>query len=205
MDRQSCRRRRPALSCIECRRRKVKCDRTDPCAHCVAAGSQCTYKIYSDPRVIRHPRQQGSSLGSVSSPSMSLASPLGHSQQLNGSRPVAGYDVRSEAQIAYATKTQNGFPNTVGLNDVQPTNQTPDEGPDFQDLLRRIQKLEESSAPAPVQGLAETSRSILVGQAGLQGSEIMLKKTRIANWSDWMGTAPEVRFLSDSSFHQSIN
>lgn len=202
MDRQSCRRRRPALSCIECRRRKIKCDRTDPCAHCVAAGSQCTYRIYRDPQVIRRPGQQGSSLDSISSPSISLASPLGHPQQLNGNRSVAGYDVRSQSQIAYATRTQNGVPNTIDLDDVQDPNPTPNEAPDFQDLLRRIQKLEQSSVPTTVQGLAETSRSILVGQAGLQGSEIMLKKTRIANWSDWMGTAPEVGSLSNSSFHQ---
>lgn len=38
------RRRRPALSCEQCRRRKMKCDRSDPCAQCVQARNrQCTY------------------------------------------------------------------------------------------------------------------------------------------------------------------
>lgn len=37
-------RRRPAVACFECRRRKVKCDRNSPCAQCVQAGSAtCTY------------------------------------------------------------------------------------------------------------------------------------------------------------------
>jgi hypothetical protein len=38
------RRRRPALSCMECRRRKVKCDRANPCNHCTAQRTICSYK-----------------------------------------------------------------------------------------------------------------------------------------------------------------
>jgi hypothetical protein len=36
-------RRRPARSCQECRRRKVKCDRSEPCGHCVLSKKQCHY------------------------------------------------------------------------------------------------------------------------------------------------------------------
>ena len=37
-------RRRPALSCVECRRRKIKCDRNDPCNHCKQSpGVSCVY------------------------------------------------------------------------------------------------------------------------------------------------------------------
>lgn len=37
-------RRRPALSCFECRRRKIKCDRNYPCNHCVQSKIQnCNY------------------------------------------------------------------------------------------------------------------------------------------------------------------
>lgn len=42
------RRQRPALSCWECRRRKIKCDRNEPCAHCARHGSQCIYRLYGD-------------------------------------------------------------------------------------------------------------------------------------------------------------
>lgn len=39
------RRRRPALSCIECRMRKVKCDRKEPCGACIKTKSEkCTYR-----------------------------------------------------------------------------------------------------------------------------------------------------------------
>ena len=43
-------RRRPALSCVECRRRKIKCDRGEPCAHCKkSAGIKCVYSKNDHP------------------------------------------------------------------------------------------------------------------------------------------------------------
>ncbi|KAJ6443153.1 fungal specific transcription factor domain-containing protein [Purpureocillium lavendulum] len=37
-------RRRPALACEQCRRRKIKCDRNSPCGHCTRARiASCTY------------------------------------------------------------------------------------------------------------------------------------------------------------------
>ncbi|KAJ5726578.1 uncharacterized protein N7483_007935 [Penicillium malachiteum] len=38
------RRRRPAVACIECRRRKVKCDRAFPCGPCGNASLMCGYR-----------------------------------------------------------------------------------------------------------------------------------------------------------------
>ncbi|KAM0206319.1 hypothetical protein ACHAQI_008420 [Fusarium lateritium] len=38
------RRRRPALSCHECRRRKVKCDQRNPCGPCIRHKVECTYE-----------------------------------------------------------------------------------------------------------------------------------------------------------------
>ena len=46
-------RRRPALACEQCRRRKVKCDRTSPCDQCVRTKSDaCTY--VPDHRISQH-------------------------------------------------------------------------------------------------------------------------------------------------------
>jgi hypothetical protein len=38
-------RRRPPLACDRCRRRKIKCNKTVPCSHCIRAGHEasCTY------------------------------------------------------------------------------------------------------------------------------------------------------------------
>lgn len=44
-------RRRPALSCAECRKRKVKCDRGKPCGPCSKTKSPtCTYRSYREER-----------------------------------------------------------------------------------------------------------------------------------------------------------
>ena len=32
-------------NCITCRRRKLRCDRRDPCNHCAKAGLQCHYPV----------------------------------------------------------------------------------------------------------------------------------------------------------------
>jgi hypothetical protein len=39
-------RKRPAYSCVECRRRKVRCDREQPCNQCTAqnVADSCTYE-----------------------------------------------------------------------------------------------------------------------------------------------------------------
>lgn len=74
MDRKQRRRRRPALSCLECRRRKIKCDRNEPCTHCVSAKLQCTYKFYADTVVDVQQSLVASTLPSTVSPSASAPS-----------------------------------------------------------------------------------------------------------------------------------
>src|ERR1700712_995428 len=40
---QSRKRRRQAIVCTECRRRKIACDRNSPCTQCIQSNSACTY------------------------------------------------------------------------------------------------------------------------------------------------------------------
>lgn len=42
------------LSCVICRRRKLKCDRRDPCSRCIKSNVEC---VYSDPVRSRHQRK----------------------------------------------------------------------------------------------------------------------------------------------------
>jgi hypothetical protein len=74
------RRRRPALSCIGCRRRKVRCDRSNPCAHCVAAHIECTYKVFRNPPTSRRQSQRSVD---VESPSAIRLSPSVSGQSLS--------------------------------------------------------------------------------------------------------------------------
>ncbi|CAI6333520.1 unnamed protein product [Periconia digitata] len=55
-------RRRPALSCVECRKRKVKCDREKPCGECSKTKSPtCTYRSQPKGRHMRSPVAHGNS------------------------------------------------------------------------------------------------------------------------------------------------
>ncbi|KAF2475088.1 uncharacterized protein BDR25DRAFT_253900 [Lindgomyces ingoldianus] len=194
MERQPRRRRRPALSCLECRRRKIKCDRNEPCAHCVSAKIQCTFKVYSDGPVIQQQPQQGSSWGSNLSPSPCAPSPSAPT------RPITEYSNHLYfPRVAVATDAagQSDSPNTFGRNDIRSRDRALDTEPDLRDVLRRIQKLEESSASGPIRVLSENGRDILARQSGLQNSQIVLNKTRILRWSHWMGTAQEFATVYD--------
>jgi hypothetical protein len=54
-------RRRPALACEECRRRKVRCDRTIPCSNCVRSKTvSCTYSpLHPPPSISRRANREG--------------------------------------------------------------------------------------------------------------------------------------------------
>lgn len=222
MERQPRRRRRPALSCLECRRRKIKCDRNDPCAHCVSAKTQCTFTVYGNgPATEAHPqgRQLGTSWGSLSSPPADAPSPLAHVRPTSTNRSIAGqFNNPSGTRVAAPlappalappaptaptvppvppAPLENVTPNTSGHNDIRLPNHGQDPEPDLRDLWRRdlwrrLQRLERSPASTSVNELSETARDILTRQAGLQGSQIILNKTRILGWSQRMAEAHEV-------------
>ncbi|KAM5357881.1 hypothetical protein ACJZ2D_015828 [Fusarium nematophilum] len=185
MERLPRQRRRPALSCIECRRRKIKCDRAEPCSHCVAARLQCAYRFY---------RQAGGVAAQLPlSPSTEGCSPVAAAQQRIApgesglSLPVVPREPVVVNQLGTSTSS-------LGRRNVtHPQSNTQPSEIDLGDLSTRVKKLEESASctPTQAQGLAETGRNILARQSGLQDSQIVLNKTRILRWSHWMGTAPE--------------
>lgn len=49
-----------AYSCLPCRQRKVKCDRIDPCTHCIKSGKQCSFiPPVRGKRKVLKPRKEG--------------------------------------------------------------------------------------------------------------------------------------------------
>jgi hypothetical protein len=180
------RRRRPALSCIECRRRKIKCDRKGPCAQCLAAKIQCAYKYYGD--VNKGSTQEHGRLQAPNTPSVTISSehgrPLDTASLFNRAasslpieNPVEDISRHYPQPLQIAQQDQHATTNLQGL--LQPVH---------------MQMVQDSLATNPIFGLTETGRDILEHQSGLQNSQIILNKTRTLRWSHWMGTAPEVRF-----------
>lgn len=218
MESQSRKRRRPALSCLECRRRKIKCDRSQPCAHCVSSRSQCTFKVYSnDPIIGQQPQQASSSSGgTVSSPTAYAPTPLSQppltSTDICTDKPAPrrSYYPFTTPGITAATAAAGGHhdtPNTpsrhysrpqTGAQDLENTQST------LQDLLKRVQTLE-SSASSFNHRQSETGQEILERQPGIQDSQVILKKTRVLKWSDWIGQTEEVKPISISVPQPSAN
>lgn len=201
MDQPTRRRRRPAISCVECRRRKIRCSRGNPCAHCVSVNVQCVYKVYDDDPEIIH--QSQAEIISNTTHNISLTPVPAASQQTGGG--ASNFDhgdppIRSRLTPAVvSTQTPSSDTNgarTAARGRATTSNRLGDgDSPghsDLRNLVKRVQKLEESSASNPIYGLSETNRDILAQQSGLQDSHTILNKTRILGWSHWMGTSKEV-------------
>ena len=64
MENRDRKRRRPAVACTECRRRKVKCDRSFPCGPCIQTSLSCGYSSASslDPHPGQNMNRQSPSL-----------------------------------------------------------------------------------------------------------------------------------------------
>lgn len=200
MERQPRRRRRPALSCLECRRRKIKCDRNDPCAHCVSAKTYCTYKSCDPGPIVQQQLQRHISQRPTQDLSDSVATSPAQAPRISVTRPpTENVHLPSRTQAATAEQENTTDSNSPSLNCPQ------DGEPQLWSLLQRGQKPEETPASSPIHGLTETGRHILAQRTGLRDSQIILNKTRILGWSHWMGTAPEVQCASSRAMRLSAN
>ena len=175
------RRRRPALSCIECRRRKIKCDRTEPCRNCVSTDSQCTYSRYRSAVNTRHPH--GSHQGSPGDSRSSLLDHAPHSspQGEQNSTESQGLGNTLHFSRPELVATRNSTQDAGPSNGVFPSNRSQDLEQRLQNLTRRLQKLEESGTNLT----HKPSDTVLTCQSGLQESRLTIEKTRISKWGLW--------------------
>jgi hypothetical protein len=199
MERQVRRRKRPSRSCVECRRRKIKCDRNNPCAHCTSTKTRCVYKTFHNTPVdIQQADQDGSW---VNLPQL-LADASSSSATDRSNRSEIAPRVTNQASSSCpatlppsVTAEQSTTPNAINQENRHVLHQAQDAEQDYGDLSRPIPQPEASSVPEPMFGFSETARQILARQSGLQDSQIILNKTRILRWSHWMGMAQEVKYL----------
>jgi len=183
------RRRRPAKSCIECRRRKIRCDRNNPCSHCVSGKSRCTYKAFRTESL----NNQRSSLWSLEPQS----TPVEPSQHINEDRSRDD-NLRSPVHLL--------SPHTIRANSGAAPTISPTPGPRRdqrsgpaspaigEDLFQRLQPLEQLSIPDTDHGQPGTPRELVAHQVGLQASQLILMKSRVMRWSHLMFMAKEVSF-----------
>jgi hypothetical protein len=112
-------RRRPALSCTECRRRKIKCDRNMPCNHCIASkNSECSYKD-AHPAVAnrRTTASPNSTLGNMRSGALET-SPRGPESiesifHITGLEDRSSFHITSGAGLINDTSSKESYSSTV--------------------------------------------------------------------------------------------
>lgn len=157
MENERQRRRRPALSCVECRRRKVRCDRAVPCKHCIAAKIPCNYNAA--------PRTFSTNSTSVGTPNLSTPGTVSAAGQLDKQSSS------SRPNIVESRNLRHGFI----FSEAQSSRRPPDNGPENTAEVARP-KFQDSS---------ESEALLLV--AVNSASKFQMKKTRVAGWSDRMG------------------
>lgn len=123
-------RRRPALSCEQCRKRKIKCDRNYPCNHCTQ--SKTVVCTYSSDNAVAHAMQE-SSIGAIS---------------IIPSRKKNPSSIASSANYT----SDNTSPRAQAFSTLTTSYSSPATDPDINDtstrkvLLDRIRDLEEKLA-----------------------------------------------------------
>jgi hypothetical protein len=171
-------RRRPALSCEQCRRRKIKCDRNYPCGQCLQSKTaSCSYSP-DTVRASRHVSDKASLLiGS------SVAIPNRPRDISGGRGGIAGNPSPAGVSLDAITRSEATLPGSWTSQNVGPNDE---EAPDPKALLNRIERVEEefgaSGGPSSFCGVFEDYKAHTLAKE-LRGT---ISKTRFFGPSHWM-------------------
>lgn len=164
------RRRRAAQSCLMCRQRKIKCDRNNPCAPCVAAKHHCVFKVYTD-----------SVLSDAKTHTSHTPEPRGRSLQTSPRSANNHLPTPQTALESCATTDAFSPPNRGHSAIINATE------PSLQHVLQRLQRLEGLASTASA---SETQSGPQVRPSDPKGTQLVMRKARIMRFA--MGIAPEV-------------
>lgn len=157
------RRRRPALSCVECRLRKVKCDREKPCGACTRTKSPtCTYRPPQHAAARRARSPAGTSSTGQEGTSSARSSPQPHHP--SASAQVLNFDAMINRYIAPGIFGDHGkdrlglLPSTLSslslgtnANENNTIRRLEDKVRDLEGRLAAISESEPSSTALPIQ------------------------------------------------------
>jgi hypothetical protein len=171
-------RRRPALSCEQCRRRKIKCDRSYPCGQCLQSKTaSCSYS----PDAVRASRHVSHNTSNPT-PSSSVGVPNRPRGIPDLESGTTGYPSSDGISPDAVTQSEATLPSSwtspsAGLND--------EEAPDPKALLTRIKRVEQelaSGCTSFAYGVFEGYKSHTLAKE-LRGT---VSKTRFFGPSHWM-------------------
>jgi hypothetical protein len=178
------RRRRPAIVCTECRRRKIACDRKTPCAQCILWNATCTYSNGDD-----------SSRGSAQSiPTRAAHTQLASTEirdLASSSRIPQTYSIEGSPGISAASSS------TVAVSEAESISRVTD----YTRLLEKADpsfnavttvQLSEQEAAGPSKELSGLCLKQPISRPPLKGH---FEKSKLYGQSHWAHTFDEVRLL----------
>lgn len=166
------RRRRPARSCDECRRRKIKCNRQMPCNHCTATRKHCVFSNASSRPTLGNdtrPRHIGPQVTPqhVSEPVPAVTHPCGNDVEDHQNPP---------RELNESSRQDDR------INDLEIRLRT------LEHLLSRSTP-KQSVDPSSVASLGESSHA---SNPVLRGVKPTLNKSRLFGRTHWTNDVPEV-------------
>ncbi|AEO54374.1 hypothetical protein MYCTH_44521 [Thermothelomyces thermophilus ATCC 42464] len=195
------RRRRPALSCWECRRRKVKCDHSNPCAHCARHGKHCVYKPFARDDSAVSPKQRSGSPGLITTSTTTATATTTTTTATSAAATIATATAIPPSIGVLPNTSSSG---ATARENIPGSNQTPsgfdsairggrDSGLDASGpchVLDRPRRLEEPSASQAGAG-NNSLRAPAPRLPGTQDWQPLLSKQRDWGRTRWVGDATE--------------
>ena len=201
------------MSCIQCRRRKIKCDRSNPCAQCMLAKSQCSYRVPVNTPLTRGQTQKVGLIVLSSSPLTETASTPLHARSRTIA-PVTDNNEQFAEPDAATVRTENNPRTNSGRtktnlrtnyeNNTGQPNPKNAAKPDSHARLPNVQSLERAFGKAPILGEDHVTRNLLLSNSGLSNTQVGSDKIRNTKGNNWGGIAPEVSFRFLANFYQHL-
>lgn len=198
-------RRRPALSCEQCRRRKIKCDRTYPCGQCIQSkAAACTYSPGSVPKSGHvnegaAQRAKGTTQVPIGEPTISPWATNNGVSIPNRTR------VPPSAASSGNPSSDSTSPKAVTLSDVSQTtwpspNETHEEGLNNSKelLIRILEKLSEPKTKRDVPSSTVEREEFRFSLDQKDKTRGTVSKTRFFGQSHWMYSFGAVSILTSS-------
>lgn len=174
------RRRRPALSCEQCRRRKVKCDRNHPCGQCLQVKSGAC--VYEPSRPVGVSRRTRDTAAPASFPGKSST---GIPTRVQGTPSSLSTNVTSVGVSPSSAYLSNAtLPSSYNSSIGGSAESHQDETPRNKDLLDRIRKLEAELAISKSERTNNVPSPI--PSAAPKKLKATVSKTRFLGGSHWM-------------------
>jgi hypothetical protein len=189
-------RRRPPLSCEQCRKRKIRCDRTQPCANCVKSNiPSCTYAPYHVP--------------AWRAKKMDAMMPTGRDSAADGAgkaslRNLKAAEPRPDAQNSDTTETSPfsivdsvGAPSSSAILSSKAGTSSTSSSPNVDWLVSRVQQLEEKLAKAlRINDAPDGLKKRPSAQETAEPTDGFVAKSRYFAHSHWLSGMSVVSSLS---------